>query len=167
MCRILLLTDPDPVGAAHSSTSISAALGMGKARDLQQKKYNVISIIGDGALSAGMAYEAMNNARSLNTQLLTILNDNDMSISKPVGAMSTYLSKLILSKSYTNIRSIIKKISSKFPKFLGESLYRAEEYSKGFITGGTLFEELGFYYVGTIDGNNIKDLVSILENIRD
>ena len=116
----------DPFGTAHSSTSISAALGMGKARDIQNKNYKIISIIGDGALSAGMAYEAMNNAGILNTQLLTILNDNDMSISKPVGAMSTYLSKLILSKSYTNIRSLIKKVASKFPKKFAKSLYRAE-----------------------------------------
>ena len=155
----------DPFGAAHSSTSISAALGIGKARDLQNKKYKIVSIIGDGALSAGMAYEAMNNAGILNTQLLTILNDNDMSISKPVGAMSTYLSKLILSKSYTNIRSLVKKIASKFSKTFVKSLYRAEEYSKGFISGGTLFEELGFYYVGPIDGHNVKNLVSILKNI--
>tara|TARA_B100000579_G_scaffold425396_1_gene431071 strand:+ start:808 stop:2736 length:1929 start_codon:yes stop_codon:yes gene_type:complete len=156
----------DPFGTAHSSTSISAALGMGKARDIQNKNYKIISIIGDGALSAGMAYEAMNNAGILNTQLLTILNDNDMSISKPVGAMSTYLSKLILSKSYTNIRSLIKKVASKFPKTFAKSLYRAEEYSKGFITGGTLFEELGFYYVGPIDGHNINHLLSILKNIH-
>ena len=156
----------DPFGAAHSSTSISAALGMGVARDLQNKNYSVVSVIGDGALSAGMAYEAMNNAGILNTQLLTILNDNDMSISKPVGAMSTYLSKLLISKSYTSIRSIIKKIASKFPKIFERWLYQAEEYSKGFVAGGTLFEELGFYYVGPIDGHNIKDLVSILNNIR-
>ena len=134
----------DPFGAAHSSTSISAALGMGVARDLQNKNYSVISVIGDGALSAGMAYEAMNNAGILNTQLLTILNDNDMSISKPVGAMSTYLSKLLISKSYTSIRSVIKKIASKFPKIFERWLYQAEEYSKGFVAGGTLFEELGF-----------------------
>jgi len=157
----------DPFGAAHSSTSISAALGMGIARDLQNKDYNIISIIGDGALSAGMAYEAMNNASTLNTQLLTILNDNDMSISRPVGAMSTYLSKLLLSKSYTNFRSIIKKVATIFSKKFVKSLHRAEEYSKGMVTGGTLFEELGFYYVGPIDGHNIKNLISILKDVRD
>tara|TARA_Y100000590_G_scaffold67022_1_gene72675 strand:- start:8167 stop:10095 length:1929 start_codon:yes stop_codon:yes gene_type:complete len=157
----------DPFGAAHSSTSISAAVGMGLARDIQNKNYNVISVIGDGALSAGMAYEAMNNAGILNNQLLTILNDNDMSISKPVGAMSTYLSKLLSSKSYTSLRSLIKKVATKFPYRISKSLYRAEEFSKGFFTGGTLFEELGFYYIGPIDGHNIKHLVSILKNIRD
>tara|TARA_B100001123_G_C15343074_1_gene1035840 strand:- start:5192 stop:7123 length:1932 start_codon:yes stop_codon:yes gene_type:complete len=156
----------DPFGAAHSSTSISAALGMSLARDLQNKDFKVISVIGDGALSAGMAYEAMNNAGILNTQLLTILNDNDMSISKPVGAMSTYLSKLLSSKSYTSLRSIIKKIALKFPKKFANSLYRAEEYSKGFVTGGTLFEELGYYYVGPIDGHNLKDLIAVLKNIN-
>ena len=156
----------DPFGAAHSSTSISAALGMGIARDLQNKDYNVISVIGDGALSAGMAYEAMNNASNLNTQLLTILNDNDMSISRPVGAMSTYLSKLLISKPYTNFRSIIKKIATKLPKAFVKSLHQAEEYSKGFITGGTLFEELGFYYVGPIDGHDIRNLISMLKNIN-
>ena len=134
---------------------------MSLARDLQNKDFKVISVIGDGALSAGMAYEAMNNAGILNTQLLTILNDNDMSISKPVGAMSTYLSKLLSSKSYTSLRSIIKKIALKFPKKFANSLYRAEEYSKGFVTGGTLFEELGYYYVGPIDGHNLKDLIAV------
>lgn len=114
-----------------------------------------------------MAYEAMNNVGSLNTQLLTILNDNDMSISKPVGAMSTYLSKLLLSKSYTKLRNIIKKISEKFPKIFAKFLYRTEEFSKGFVAGGTLFEELGFYYVGPIDGHNMKDLIQILGKIRD
>ncbi|MBI29550.1 MAG: 1-deoxy-D-xylulose-5-phosphate synthase [Alphaproteobacteria bacterium MarineAlpha5_Bin11] len=157
----------DPFGAAHSSTSISSALGMGIARDIQNKNHNIISIIGDGALSAGMAYEAMNNTGVIKSQFLTILNDNDMSISKPVGAMSTYLSKLLMSKSYTNLRSVIKKIAEKLPNKIAKSLYRAEEYSKGIVAGGTLFEELGFYYVGPIDGHNINDLVSILRKIKD
>ena len=156
----------DTFGTAHSSTSISAGLGIKIAKDLKNQESRVICVIGDGALSAGMAYEAMNNAGSMNKQLIVILNDNDMSIDRPVGAMSNYLSKLLSSKSYTSIRSIVKKISNKFPKTFSKMLYRAEEYSKGFIAGGTLFEELGFFYLGPLDGHNIDHLVPVLENIK-
>ncbi len=157
----------DTFGTAHSSTSISAGLGIKIAHDIQKKESNVICVIGDGALSAGMAYEAMNNAGSINKQLIVILNDNDMSIDKPVGAMSRYLSKLLSSKSYSNIRSIIKKVSNRFPKTFSKLMYRTEEFSKGLITGGTLFEELGFFYLGPIDGHNFNDLVPVLKNIKD
>ena len=157
----------DPFGAAHSSTSISAGLGMAVARDLSEDTRNVIAVIGDGAMSAGMAYEAMNNAGSMDTGLLVILNDNDMSIATPVGAMSAYLSRLISSKSYRSIRHFAKEMASKFPKKLEETARRAEEYARGIITGGTLFEELGFYYVGPIDGHNIDHLLPVLKNIRD
>ena len=156
----------DPFGTAHSSTSISAGLGIKIAKDLKRQESKVICIIGDGALSAGMAYEAMNNAGTINKQLIVILNDNDMSIDKPVGAMSNYLSKLLSSKSYTGIRTVVKKLSNKFPKTLSKMLYRTEEYSKGFFTGGTLFEELGFFYLGPLDGHNIEHLIPILENIK-
>ena len=156
----------DPFGTAHSSTSISAGLGIKIAKDLKGQESKVICIIGDGALSAGMAYEAMNNAGTINKQLIVILNDNDMSIDKPVGAMSNYLSKLLSSKSYTGIRTVVKKLANKFPKTLAKMLYRTEEYSKGFITGGTLFEELGFFYLGPLDGHNIEHLVPVLENIK-
>ena len=156
----------DTFGAAHSSTSISAGLGIKIAKDLKNHNSKVICVIGDGALSAGMAYEAMNNAGSMNKQLVVILNDNDMSIDRPVGAMSNYLSKLLSSKSYTNIRTIVKKLSNKFPKTFSKMLYRTEEFSKGFITGGTLFEELGFYYLGPLDGHNIDHLVPVLQNIK-
>ncbi len=156
----------DTFGTAHSSTSISAGLGIKIAHDIQNKNSNVICVIGDGALSAGMAYEAMNNAGSINKQLIVILNDNDMSIDKPVGAMSSYLSKLLSSKSYSSIRSIIKKVSRKFPKTFAKMMYRTEEFSKGFITGGTLFEELGFFYLGPIDGHNFNNLIPILQNIK-
>ncbi len=157
----------DPFGAAHSSTSISAGLGMAVARDLSEDTRNVIAVIGDGAMSAGMAYEAMNNAGSMDTGLVVILNDNDMSIAPPVGAMSAYLSRLISSKSYRSIRHFAKEMASKFPKKLEETARRAEEYARGIITGGTLFEELGFYYVGPIDGHNIDHLLPVLKNIRD
>ncbi len=157
----------DPFGAAHSSTSISAGLGMAVARDLSEDTRNVIAVIGDGAMSAGMAYEAMNNAGSMDTGLLVILNDNEMSIAPPVGAMSAYLSRLISSKSYRSIRHFAKEMASKFPKKLEETARRAEEYARGIITGGTLFEELGFYYVGPIDGHNIDHLLPVLKNIRD
>ena len=157
----------DPFGAAHSSTSISAGLGMAVARDLSEDTKNVIAVIGDGAMSAGMAYEAMNNAGSMDTGLVVILNDNDMSIAPPVGAMSAYLSRLISSKSYRSIRHFAKEMASKFPKKLEETARRAEEYARGIITGGTLFEELGFYYVGPIDGHNIDHLLPVLKNIRD
>ena len=157
----------DPFGAAHSSTSISAALGMATARDLDQKNHNVIAVIGDGAMSAGMAYEAMNNAGHLGNRLIVILNDNDMSIAPPVGAMSAYLSRLISSKSYRSLRHVATQVAMKFPRPLAQAFKRAEEYARGMITGGTLFEELGFYYVGPIDGHNIDHLLPVLRNVRD
>ena len=156
----------DTFGTAHSSTSISAGLGIKIAKDLKNQNSKVICIIGDGALSAGMAYEAMNNAGSINKQLIVILNDNDMSIDRPVGAMSNYLSRLLSSKSYSNIRTVVKKLADKFPKTFSKMLHRTEEYSKGFITGGTLFEELGFFYLGPLDGHNINHLIPVLENIK-
>ena len=157
----------DPFGAGHSSTSISAGLGMAVARDLAGGDNNVIAVIGDGAMSAGMAYEAMNNAGSLRSKLIVILNDNDMSIAPPVGAMSAYLSKLLSSKSYISIRQALKQIASHLPKPLENAARRAEEYTRGMVTGGTLFEELGFYYVGPIDGHRIEHLVPVLRNVRD
>ena len=156
----------DPFGTAHSSTSISAGLGIKIAQELKKDESNVISVIGDGALSAGMAYEALNNAGSMNKQLIVILNDNKMSIDHPVGAMSSYLTKLLSSRSYANIRSIIKKLSSNFSDSFQKTLYRAEEFSKGFFSGGTLFEELGFYYLGPIDGHNFDHLIPVLKNIK-
>jgi 1-deoxy-D-xylulose-5-phosphate synthase len=157
----------DPFGAAHSSTSISAGLGMAVARDLIGGDNKVIAVIGDGAMSAGMAYEAMNNAGHLKNRLVVILNDNDMSIAPPVGAMSAYLSRLISGKTYLSIREAGKKAAAKLPLPLKEAARKAEEYTRGFWTGGTLFEELGFYYVGPIDGHNFDHLLPILENIRD
>ena len=156
----------DTFGAAHSSTSISSALGIAVANKLSNKSDNVIAVIGDGAMSAGMAYEAMNNAGTMNKQLIVILNDNDMSIDRPVGAMSSYLSNLLSSRPYIGIRSVIKKLSQNFPKTFSKFLYRAEEYSKGLIAGGTLFEELGFFYLGPIDGHKIDQLIPILNNIK-
>ncbi len=157
----------DPFGAAHSSTSISAALGMAVARDLKGGKNHVIAVIGDGAMSAGMAYEAMNNAGSMDARLIIILNDNDMSIAPPVGAMSAYLSRLISSKSFRSLRHFAKEMSKKFPRRLEEVARRAEEYARGMVTGGTLFEELGLYYVGPIDGHNLEHLLPVLKNLRD
>ena len=157
----------DPFGAAHSSTSISAGLGFAVSRDLQSKKNNVICVIGDGAMSAGMAYEAMNNAGAMDSRLIVILNDNDMSIAPPVGALSAYLSRLISSRSYRSIRHLSKIIAEKFPRPLRKAAERAEEYARGLLTGGTLFEELGFYYVGPIDGHNLDHLVPVLKNVRD
>ena len=156
----------DTFGTAHSSTSISAGLGIKIAQDLKKDNSKVICVIGDGALSAGMAYEALNNAGVMNKELIVILNDNEMSIDQPVGAMSAYLSKLLSSHSYSNIRSIIKKISRKFPESFKKTLHRAEEFSKGFVSGGTLFEELGFFYLGPIDGHSFDHLVPILKNIK-
>ena len=156
----------DTFGTAHSSTSISAGLGIKIAQELKKDNSKVICVIGDGALSAGMAYEALNNAGAMNKELIVILNDNEMSIDRPVGAMSSYLSKLLSSNSYSNIRSIIKKISTKFPKSFAKALYRAEEFSKGFVSGGTLFEELGFFYLGPIDGHNLDHLIPVLKNIK-
>jgi 1-deoxy-D-xylulose-5-phosphate synthase len=160
-------SDYDPFGAAHSSTSISAALGMAVARDLEGKRNNVVAVIGDGAMSAGMAYEAMNNAGARNERLIVILNDNDMSIAPPVGAMSAYLARLISGKTYTTLRDIGKQLARHLPKFFEQKAERAEEFARGFWTGGTLFEELGFYYVGPIDGHNIDHLLPVLRNARD
>jgi 1-deoxy-D-xylulose-5-phosphate synthase len=157
----------DPFGAGHSSTSISAGLGMAVARDLSGGDNHVVAVIGDGAMSAGMAYEAMNNAGSLRSRLIVILNDNDMSIAPPVGAMSAYLSRLFSSNSYLSIRQALKQIASHFPKSIENAARRVEEYGRGMVTGGTLFEELGFYYVGPIDGHRIDHLVPVLRNVRD
>jgi 1-deoxy-D-xylulose-5-phosphate synthase len=157
----------DPFGAAHTSTSISAALGMAVARDFRDEQNNVIAVIGDGAMSAGMAYEAMNNAGAMHSRLIVILNDNDMSIAPPVGAMSAYLSKLISSKPYRSLRHVLAEVSKKFPRGLGVAARRAEEYARGLVTGGTLFEELGFFYVGPIDGHNFDHLMPVLKNLRD
>ena len=157
----------DPFGAAHSSTSISSTLGMAVARDLKGGTNNVVAVIGDGAMSAGMAYEALNNAGSLKTRLIVILNDNDMSIAPPVGAMSAYLSRLISSKPYRSVRHLMKDLAAMFPKPLERAAKKAEEYARGMVTGGTLFEELGFYYVGPIDGHNLDHLLPVLRNVRD
>ena len=157
----------DPFGAAHSSTSISAALGMAVARDLTGGERNVVAVIGDGAMSAGMAYEAMNNAATTGSRLIVILNDNDMSIARPVGAMSAYLSRLISSRSYRGFRHIAKQMARAFPKPFEQAAKRAEEFARGFVTGGTLFEELGFYYIGPIDGHNLDHLLPVLRNVRD
>lgn len=157
----------DPFGAGHSSTSISAALGMAVARDLRSGAENVIAVIGDGAMSAGMAYEAMNNAGALKSRLIVILNDNDMSIAPPVGAMSAYLARLLSSSSYLNLRDFAKNIVKKFPRPISSTAKKAEEYARGMATGGTLFEELGFYYVGPVDGHNMDHLLPVLENVRD
>src|SRR6195952_5056218 len=157
----------DIFGAAHSSTSISAGLGLAAARDLAGQKHHVVSVIGDGAMSAGMAYEAMNNAGAMDARLIVILNDNDMSIAPPVGAMSAYLARLVSSRSYRGLRDIGKKIASILPRPMKVGARRAEEYARGMVTGGTLFEELGFYYVGPIDGHNLDHLIPVLENVRD
>ena len=157
----------DPFGAAHSSTSISASLGMAVARDLDDRNNNVIAVIGDGAMSAGMAYEAMNNAGSMKSRLIVILNDNDMSIAPPVGAMRSYLAKLLSGKTYIGFRGFLKKIASLFPRSIKTRAARFEEYFRGLAVGGTLFDELGFYYVGTIDGHNFDQLIPVLKNVRD
>ena len=157
----------DPFGAAHSSTSISAALGMAVARDLSGAKNNTIAVIGDGAMTAGMAYEAMNNAGAMESRLIVILNDNDMSIAPPVGAMAGYLARLFSGKTYRSLREIGKQLATKLPKALEIGALRAEEFSRGMVTGGTLFEELGFYYVGPIDGHNMDQLLPVLKNVRD
>jgi 1-deoxy-D-xylulose-5-phosphate synthase len=156
----------DAFGAGHSSTSISAALGMAAARDFEGKSNEVIAVIGDGAMSAGMAYEALNNAGSLGTRLIVILNDNDMSIAPPVGAMSAYLSRLISSHPYRSLRHIAKTVANKFPAPLMRAAKNAEKYMRGMATGGTLFEELGFYYVGPVDGHNLDHLLPVLKNIH-
>ena len=157
----------DPFGAAHSSTSISAGLGMAVARDLKDEKRNVIAVIGDGAMSAGMAYEAMNNAGAMKSRLIVILNDNDMSIAPPVGALSAHLSRLISSRQYRGLRHLAKEVTEIFPSAIQQAARRAEHMARELVTGGTLFEELGFYYVGPIDGHNLDHLLPVLENIRD
>ena len=175
----------DPFGAAHSSTSISAGLGMAVARDLKDARFkaaseaeraqfdlhqddrNVVCVIGDGSMSAGMAYEAMNNAGSIKSRLIVILNDNDMSIAPPVGAMSAYLSRLMSSRSFVSLRDLAVKMVKRFPKGIERTARRAEEYARGLLTGGTLFEELGFYYVGPIDGHNLDHLLPVLRNVRE
>src|SRR5271156_6480172 len=157
----------DPFGAAHSSTSISAGLGMAVARDLSHTGNAVIEVIGDGAMSAGMAYEAMNNAGALHSRLIVILNDNDMSIAPPTGAMSAYLARLVSSQTYRTLRDAAKQLARRLPKFIYDKAKRTEEFSRGFWTGGTLFEELGFYYVGPIDGHNLDHLLPVLKNARD
>jgi 1-deoxy-D-xylulose-5-phosphate synthase len=157
----------DPFGAAHASTSISAGLGFAVARDLKGEKNHVICVVGDGAMSAGMAYEAMNNAGARKERLIVVLNDNDMSIAPPVGAMSAYLARLVSSRTYRGFRTWVKHIAEKFPRVLFRAAKRVEEYTRGFWMGGTLFEELGFYYIGPIDGHNLDHLIPVLENVRD
>ncbi len=157
----------DPFGAAHSSTSISAGLGMAVARDLLGRDNHVIAVIGDGAMSAGMAYEAMNNAGALRSRLIVVLNDNDMSIAPPVGAMSAYLSRLLSSHSFLSLRETAARMARQFPRTIERTARRAEEYTRGMLTGGTLFEELGFYYLGPIDGHNLDHLLPVLRNVRD
>ena len=157
----------DTFGAAHSSTSISAGLGFAVARDLAGAKNHVICVIGDGAMSAGMAYEAMNNAGAKGARLIVILNDNDMSIAPPVGAMSAYLARLVSSRTYRGFRYFFKKMMQRWPRLFRVTAERAEEFARGLAMGGTLFEELGFYYIGPIDGHNLDHLIPVLENVRD
>ena len=160
-------SDYDPFGAAHSSTSISAGLGFAVANQLKQQPGRAIAVIGDGAMSAGMAYEAMNNASQAGNRLVVILNDNDMSIAPPVGGLSAYLARLISSSEYLGLRSLASKVAKKLSRRVHTSLGKAEEFTRGMVTGGTLFEELGFYYVGPIDGHNLDHLIPVLENVRD
>ncbi len=157
----------DPFGAAHASTSISAGLGMAVARDLKGENNHVICVIGDGALSAGMAYEAMNNAGAAKTRLIVILNDNDMSIAPPVGAMSAYLARLISGRAYSRMRDTWERVGRRLPRRMEQFIHRAFEHGVGVVTGGTLFEELGFTYVGPIDGHNLDHLLPVLKNVRD
>ncbi len=157
----------DAFGAAHSSTSISAGLGMAVARDLSHGDNHVVAVIGDGAMSAGMAYEAMNNAGALGSRFIVILNDNDMSIAPPTGAMSAYLARLVSGRAYRTLRGAAKQLARRLPKFFYDKARLTEEYGRNFWTGGTLFEELGFYYVGPIDGHNLDHLLPILKNVRD
>ena len=157
----------DPFGAAHSSTSISAALGFAMANKMQDRPGRGIAVIGDGAMSAGMAYEAMNNAEQAGNRLVVILNDNDMSIAPPVGGLSAYLARMVSSSEYLGLRTMASKIAKKLGRRVWGGLERAEEYARGMATGGTLFEELGFYYVGPIDGHNLEHLIPVLENVRD
>ena len=157
----------DPFGAAHSSTSISAGLGMAVARDLKHEKHNVIAVIGDGAMSAGMAYEALNNAGALHARMIVILNDNDMSIAKPSGAMGAYLARLATGKTYNNARDIGKKIAGALGKTVDRTIHRVVGHARGFVTGGTMFEELGFEHIGPIDGHDFSHLLPVLRNVRD
>ncbi|THK36850.1 1-deoxy-D-xylulose-5-phosphate synthase [Ensifer sp. MPMI2T] len=157
----------DPFGAAHSSTSISAGLGMAVAADLDGKTRNVIAVIGDGALSAGMAYEALNNAGALDARLIVILNDNDMSIAPPTGAMSAYLARLASGRTYMGIREVGKKLTAYLGKSVDRAITRAVEHARGYVTGGTLFEEMGFYHIGPIDGHSFDHLLPVLRNVRD
>ena len=158
----------DPFGAAHSSTSISSGLGFAVGRDLKDEKdRNVIAVIGDGSMTAGMAYEAMNNAGAMGSKLIVILNDNEMSIAPPVGALNNYLTRLLSSKEYRKLRELGKDIAEKLPHPMEVVAKRAEEYARGMVTGGTLFEELGFYYMGPIDGHNMEHLIPVLKNLRD
>ena len=156
----------DPFGAAHSSTSISSTLGMAVAKKLSNNNNNVIAVIGDGAMSAGMAYEAMNNAGALRSNLIVVLNDNDMSIARPVGAMSKYLAKLLSGKLYFSLRETVKMVISAFSKRFSQKAGKAEDLIRGIVTGGTLFSELGFYYIGPVDGHDVDSLVQILENVK-
>ncbi len=157
----------DPFGAAHSSTSISAGLGMAVARDLKGGSNNVIAVIGDGAMSAGMAYEAMNNAGAMNSRLIVILNDNDMSIAPPVGALSAYLARRVSGRAYRSLRHFVRTVAKRLPPFLEQRAVAMEEYARGLVNGGTLFDELGFFYVGPIDGHNLDHLLPVLRNVRD
>ncbi len=157
----------DPFGAAHSSTSISAALGFAVANKLADKPGRAIAVIGDGAMSAGMAYEAMNNAKQAGNRLIVILNDNDMSIAPPVGALSAYLAKIVSSRPFLSMRGFAKRVAQRLPRPIHDFAKRSEEYARGMATGGTLFEELGFYYVGPVDGHNLDHLLPVLENVRD
>ncbi|MEA2904119.1 MAG: 1-deoxy-D-xylulose-5-phosphate synthase [Alphaproteobacteria bacterium] len=157
----------DCFGAAHSSTSISAGLGMAVARDLAGQSHNVVCVIGDGAMSAGMAYEAMNNAGAMDSRLIVILNDNNMSIAPPVGALSAYLARLVSGRPYRSLRNVVRQLAKRLPKFLEKRARAMEEYARGLVTGGTLFEELGFFYVGPIDGHNLDHLLPVLRNVRD
>ena len=157
----------DPFGAAHSSTSISAALGFAIASKLSGDAGKAIAVIGDGALSAGMAYEAMNNAAAAGNRLIVILNDNDMSIAPPVGSLRNSLARLVSSSKYLGPRKVAQKIARMMPDAIHDWARKAEEFTRGWMTGGTLFEELGFYYVGPVDGHNVEALVEVLENVRD
>src|SRR5947207_8413654 len=157
----------DPFGAAHSSTSISSGLGMAVARDLSGGNNNVVAVIGDGAMSAGMAYEALKHAGHLRSRLIVILNDNDMSIAPPVGAMSAHLSRLLSGRPYVTLRNFGRSVAEALPRPLEMAARRAEEFARGFMAGGTLFDELGFYYVGPVDGHNLDHLLPLLRNARD
>ena len=160
-------SDYDPFGAGHSSTSISAGLGMAVARDLTGGDNHVVCVIGDGAMSAGMAYEAMNNAEAAGNRLVVILNDNDMSIAPPVGGLSAYLSRIVSSREFLGIRDLARKFAKKLPRPFYSAARKTDEFARGMTMGGTLFEELGFYYVGPIDGHNLDHLIPVLENVRD